>query len=320
MDSTRIQHGQTERILTTILRGDGTPYTGLTDVTLEIQRRSDGKYFDFTGSTFKSSGWTTRQGVMTELDATNSPGAYYYNFDTTPHSAAYTEEDYYMRTQSVTAGTAINEGELHVGGYVNQIGVFEGGGRGGYEGLSKKQMIELAKMVWEVILKGKESAKEVLLSRSEFDSARDKVILKEKIDFKPVIKPVVNIPEAPPVKDYTPELRQIFTIVSELYVPQQHDYSGELAELAKQIMDLKNPIYMPILDDIKESLEEILDAKDNYQKQGEIAKAAADRIRDMVNELESAKEIPEPENVEAPLDPPSLDSRFTENQPEELKL
>lgn len=323
MDSTRIQYGETERIMATILTSAGVPYTGLVDVLLEIQRRSDGKYFDFADSTFKSSGWTTRQGVMTELNATSSAGAYYYNFNTTGHSSAYTEEDYFIRVTSVLGGGVPNEGELHVGGYVNQIGVFEGGGRGGYEGLSKKQMIELAKMVWEVILSGKETAKDVLLTRSAFDSAVDSVILKEKIDFAPVIRPVVNIPPAPPFPDLIPELRQILSRVNEIrgshVVPI--DYTDSLKQIIQALMmiDQSTSQTQPMLEVLQKAVDDISSVKGDYAKQAELAKEATEKVDGMMTQMKAVKEI-----QDAPVEPPTaspeptLDPRLTEVPTETL--
>ena len=117
METTRIQQNQTERIRATALNSSGAFITGLTDVLLEIRRKSDGFYFDFDDTTFKNSGWTTRQQQMTELDATNSAGVYYYDFNTTGLS----DDEYFMRSTSVTATNLPAEGELKVGDYVDNI-------------------------------------------------------------------------------------------------------------------------------------------------------------------------------------------------------
>jgi hypothetical protein len=322
MDSTRIQYGATERIMATILNSSNAGYTGLSDVLLEIRRRSDGKYFDFSDKTFKSAAWTTRQGAMTELNATYSAGVYYYDFNTTGHSSAYTEEDYFIRVTSVSGGSVPNEGELHVGGYVNQIGVFEGGGRGGYGDMSKKQMIDLAKMVWEVILQKNESARDVLLSRSDFDAAKDKVILKEKIDFKPVIKPIVNIPPAPPVYDYLPELRQILTRVNEIRgtVATLPDPTDQLDKIISMLMTIDSSTVdvKPMLEVLQKAVDDISSVKGDYAKQAELAKGATDKVSGMMNEMQRVKDLqnaPPPPPEPTPEPPPPPKSDLLDDQP-----
>ena len=84
---------------------------------LEIRRESDGFYFDFNDTTFKNSGWTTRQQQMAELNVTNSPGTYFYNFDTTGLS----DDNYYIRATSITAYNTPWESELKVGDFVDNL-------------------------------------------------------------------------------------------------------------------------------------------------------------------------------------------------------
>ncbi len=117
METTRIQNSQTEQIRVTALDIEAAYITGLTDVLLEIRRESDGYYLDFNDSTFKNSGWTTRQEQMAELDVTNSPGTYFYNFDTT----GFSDDNYYIRVTSATAYNTPWEGELKVGDYVDNL-------------------------------------------------------------------------------------------------------------------------------------------------------------------------------------------------------
>lgn len=50
--------------------------------TLRIRRNTDGYQYDWNDGTFKASGWTTLDGVATEPDAVNDPGAYYWEVGT----------------------------------------------------------------------------------------------------------------------------------------------------------------------------------------------------------------------------------------------
>ena len=113
----RIQTNEPERILVTALNSSNAFLTGLTNVLLEVQRKSDGYYFDFDDETFKVSGWVTRQKQMTELDSVNSPGTYYYDFD----GNDFVEGVYFVRATSATAANSPWENELHVGGFVDYL-------------------------------------------------------------------------------------------------------------------------------------------------------------------------------------------------------
>lgn len=112
-----IQNGQTERILASALDINNDFIDSLTDMLIEIERKSDGYYYDFDDDTFKTSGWTTRQNQMVELDTVNSLGTYYYDFDTTGLS----DDEYYIRVSSVTAINSPWEDDLKVGGYIDNI-------------------------------------------------------------------------------------------------------------------------------------------------------------------------------------------------------
>jgi len=215
METVRVKHGTTERIFATVSNSSGVPVTGLTDVLLEIYRKSDGKYFDFNDSAFKASGWTTQAGVMTEMDATYSPGVYYYDFDTTNHSSQFVEETYFMTVNSATGANDPLYGELKVGGFVDQIGMVGGVmsyGKG--KGMTDAQIKKMAELVWQVVLKNEKTAEATLLSKSEFNAVTDKVLVDfPKIEFPEtvdrtdeVLSAVSNI-EKP--KDYTKAIQSV---------------------------------------------------------------------------------------------------------------
>lgn len=232
MESTRVKYGTTERVFAMASDSSGNSVTGLTDVKLEIYRKSDGKYFDFNDSTFKSSGWTTRQGVMTELSASLSPGVYYYDFDTTSHTSQYVEETFLMTMTSTTAVNDPTYGELKVGGYVDQIGISSGViqyGKG--KGMTVAQIEEFAKKVWQVVLEGGKTAAEVLLTRSEFNALTDKVL----VDF-----PEIKIPE---MADRTDE---VLFALSNMEKPK--DYSKEINAVGKKLEGLASEVKPVVAD------------------------------------------------------------------------
>lgn len=66
-------------------------------------------------------------------------------------------------------------------------------GEGGARPLTQEEMTKMAEKVWEVILDNNQNAKDVLLSKSEFDATKDKVTLKEPIDIQPIINVVFDL-------------------------------------------------------------------------------------------------------------------------------
>lgn len=117
--SERYQQGAVIPIEVLALDGSLQPVTGVTDLLLQIRRASDDFFFDFNDSTFKSSGWTTRQQALSEKDATNDQGA--YGYDWTSPSA---DDTYFIRVDQSPGTTVANvpfTGEAIVGGYVDDI-------------------------------------------------------------------------------------------------------------------------------------------------------------------------------------------------------
>lgn len=76
MSTTRIQTGDTEPIALFAVNAAGNPLTGLTDLYVRVRRVSDGFFLDWTGPTFKNSGWTTLNKAAAEVSAANAPGLY----------------------------------------------------------------------------------------------------------------------------------------------------------------------------------------------------------------------------------------------------
>lgn len=93
----------------------GAAVTGSSNIRVDIRRDTDGYFLDFNDSTFKASGWTTRQATPSEVSSTNAPGAYRTTVDTTGWSAGH----YVVRFSEVTTTSASNlpaTGTLVVGG------------------------------------------------------------------------------------------------------------------------------------------------------------------------------------------------------------
>lgn len=54
----------------------GQPILGSTTIVVEIRQIGTSNRWDFTGDTFRTSGWTTRQGALAQVDSTLDPGVY----------------------------------------------------------------------------------------------------------------------------------------------------------------------------------------------------------------------------------------------------
>lgn len=71
-----IQTGTTEPIRLDVRDSSGLGLTGATGVLARLHRESDGQFYDWTDLVFRASGWTLRDIVCTEVDATLLPGIY----------------------------------------------------------------------------------------------------------------------------------------------------------------------------------------------------------------------------------------------------
>ena len=119
-----IPTGATERIEVLVLDGTLAELTGKTDILISIRRISDGFWYDFSDDTFKNTGWTTRQQVMTETDSTNDPGIYHYSFDTSAITNKTADDTYMIRTEQSPGTDAKNLpqiGEIKEGQWVDDI-------------------------------------------------------------------------------------------------------------------------------------------------------------------------------------------------------
>lgn len=119
MSDAQVQTGGTEIIEILAIDVYGAALTGLTDLKIDIRRKSDGKLLDFNDSTFKSSGWTTRQQVLTETDAVNEAGWYRYTWTIPATADIYTVT--YRQTSLTTCANVPAFGTLRAGGFVDTI-------------------------------------------------------------------------------------------------------------------------------------------------------------------------------------------------------
>ncbi len=102
----KIPNGGSEPLYSAgLLDAAGTLLTGLVNVLLRIRRDSDGFYYDFADDTFKASPGTIEI-AMTEVDATELPGVYRYEFDLGIVTNETLNDVYHFR---INAASAVNQ-------------------------------------------------------------------------------------------------------------------------------------------------------------------------------------------------------------------
>ncbi len=124
MTSVTVKAGATEPIHVYARAAAGGALTGSSNLRVQIRRAVDGFFLDFADATFKSSGWTTRQGTLTETDATNDAGWYRYStgVDTTGWSAGlYLVTAVEITTTLVSGGPQFATGEIRIGGSIESL-------------------------------------------------------------------------------------------------------------------------------------------------------------------------------------------------------
>jgi hypothetical protein len=92
--------------------------TGLTDVLVNVRRRSDGFYLDWSGNTFKASSWTTKSASMSEVGTT---GQYERVFSLSTVTNMVANDVYIVTVTSATSDLSPQIGELKAGDWVSWI-------------------------------------------------------------------------------------------------------------------------------------------------------------------------------------------------------
>lgn len=122
MNGTRIQTGSVEPIEIFAVTTAGAPATGLSTLVVRVRRNSDGFYLDWADDTFKSTGWTTINGALTEVDATNAPGLYSRSFDTSAITNKATDDIYTIIPDKTSGTTRLPApAQLYEGDYVDDL-------------------------------------------------------------------------------------------------------------------------------------------------------------------------------------------------------
>lgn len=116
MSTVRIQTGDTEELRSRFVNAQGAGVTGLAP-TVRIWRVSDGQFWNGTGYAASPTNH-----AMSAVDATNLPGVYAYDFDTSAGGGASEEEHGVLSTTS--DASVINpdqEASVHVGGFIDNL-------------------------------------------------------------------------------------------------------------------------------------------------------------------------------------------------------
>lgn len=130
MGSVTVKAGAVEPLTIAVRKAsDGTPLTGSTNLRVSIRRTTDNRFLDFADGAFKTSGWTTRQATLTEIDSTNAAGWYEYvtgggvhGIDTTGWNAVPYDVAFEEVTSTLAQGAPqIGFGEIRVGGSIENL-------------------------------------------------------------------------------------------------------------------------------------------------------------------------------------------------------
>lgn len=96
----------------TLLDGDLTPVTGVAGSTcISIRRKSNDQYFNFSTLAFGAWVGTNNEAILTEVDASNAPGEYKYDWDTSTVTNE-TDDDLYVFRIHETGSLARNVPQL----------------------------------------------------------------------------------------------------------------------------------------------------------------------------------------------------------------
>lgn len=92
--------------------------TGLGDVVVNVRRRSNGNYLDWSDDTFKAAGWTTKNGAMAEIGST---GQYELTLDLSVITNLTADDQYVITVESPTSDYSPQIGEIKAGGFIDNI-------------------------------------------------------------------------------------------------------------------------------------------------------------------------------------------------------
>lgn len=210
---------------------------------------------------------------ITEVDSTNLPGHYYVEL-----LASELDTLGFLSVRYKAAGTAAFQwvGQVVADDpYINHSGPGMSGGSSGraVSGLKKEEMVELAKMIWNVLLRGKSTAKDVLLEvldRPDFDPTT--LPAPTTLDLTPILKQLEPLEQ---LEDLADGQRQTLAAVKGLKIP---DAGKQLEKLLAQITSIaaESKIHTTKLNSF------------DPKQLGQILTAAATQITDALQSLETA--------------------------------
>lgn len=135
--SVQIPTGSNEPVVVLVVDANGDPLTGKSDIKIQIRRRSNGEYFDWSDSTFKAYALVTSPLLtLVEVSAVASPGEYELDSPGLGHDKGFDTsnivnplaDDHYFVTAIQDGGSADAAnmpqiGEIRVGGIADSIEV-----------------------------------------------------------------------------------------------------------------------------------------------------------------------------------------------------
>lgn len=272
------------KVILAFFSSSGTPSTGLSP-TIRIRVATTGTL-------------VVTDEAMTEV----GDGFYRYSFTTYDEDASYSiradggaglsASDRYVYAGNDNFVDDIWDAQIAdhdvVGSMASEIRASHGGayGSSGKNMLGLEEAKTIAELVWKVILDGKREAKEVLLTRSDFDAIKDKVLLKDKIEFPKVEFPKMEPPVPIDLEPFSTGLARIEKKVDAIPTKQNiqvlipESMAASMSEIKGQLTEVKS--LAPKVDQLNLVLEELKNKK--------IDLSSVDNLRDLVMASEPVTE------------------------------
>lgn len=282
-----------------------------------------------SGTVYLSKNGTTQAqstNSLVEVDSVNLPGHYYVEL-----TASELDTLGFLSVRYKAAGTAAFQwvGQVVADDpYINHSGPgMSGGGGRSASGLKKEEMIEIAKMVWNVIVRGKQTAKDVLLDvldKPEFDP--EALPDAPDVDLTPVLKELAALEKLEQLDTLVDGQKQTFTALKGLKIPdsgkQLTRLEALLATLAveskshTQKLNSFDPKQLSTL--LTASAAQIESALESFQEAVENASGTTDRleeVRTLVADV--SDQVAEAMNLNNQFK--EMSDKLTNKQLEELK-
>jgi gas vesicle protein len=210
-------------------------------------------------------------GSLVEVDATNQPGLYYIELvatelDTLGFFAVRFKNSSTAEFQMVGQCVADDPYIQHTGpGLSLPSGVKMAGG------MKKEEMVELAKMIWNVLLKGDQTAKDVVLKLLDYEEAEKPETKSEGVDINPIMT----------------ELKKLDSLEK---LEKLDEMDGKHEEILRAIKGQKTKDYSTSISGVESQIKELASKFDEFSNRESEAKEMQEVIKLIQPKIDQVKE------------------------------